>query len=1662
VAGRGAVAGYLDGRSADTAYDHEELIYESQRTRVTRLSNGIGSVVRKELLGPGAVQRVRHEVAILGRLAGATGVSQLAPVPAQPTVLWLADARGSAMAEQLGSLRRRIPAVLGAGLDLAMIVAEIHRRGVIHKDINPANMLVSDSGAVTLIDFDLATTFAEERPDFAHQTEITGTLAYLAPEQSGRTGRPVDQRADLYALGATLYALATGNPVFGEGDSLQLIHDHLARVPTPPIAVNPEVPEDLSDIILRLLEKEPDRRYQSAEGLAYDLAEVSARRVSGDHTPLRLGARDFPLRLVAPSRLVGRDPEIEELRTCFDRAVQGGARGVLVTGPPGVGKTALIDELRPIVTAAGGWFIAGKFDQYGHDSTSDGVTQAMRRLAGLLLAEPEAALVALRSRLRADLGANIRLLTRLVPEFAVIVGEPDVSADDATGDPADLERRMVQVGLALLRAVVSPERPLALIIDDLQWATSAPIGFVDAILTADDLSGLLLVGAYREAEVDEAHPLSAMLARWERLGAVPPPTRLVNLPPAGLVALLAGILRLPDSEAGDLAAAVGERTAGNPYDTVELVNALRRDGALVAGEGSWQWDPATLRRYVGTGDVVDLLAARIDRLPPPVQSVLEIMACLGGDLDLDLLRTAAGLPAAEMQDRLVVALEDGLLVGGQASVDLGGTVRFRHDRVMQAAHSRLTVPERQALHLDLARRLAASSGYAMAAAGQYLPAVGILSDPDRLSDPDECGRVAGLFRSAAATIGMTNYVAAERFLAAATDLLDAAGRAPDDPLGFALDVERHTALYRLGRQADADELFLRIQRRQPDPRILVAPTCVQISSITDRGRPGDAVALGMQLLDRLGLAAPSPERIGAEADRGLTAMIAWVEACDLATDLRRPDISDPEVLAVARVINSIMSAAVFGAPELLPWLVTVVWRLWAEHGPSALLLAPFAQSCTVLNKLRDYRAGRAPVHHMLEFGEARQYEPETSRVRFLFAIGSGQWFGPLEDNIALAQFARERLIHNGDPHFAGLTYGITLPQLLDCAPTLESYAVVVDAGIAYATRTGSEFICAFAMIYRQVARSLRGETDQPGGFDEASFAEAGYVAAAAAQPLVGAYFHTARALTAAIFGNVTDLATHAAAAMPLLPATYGGYPTAWGYLFRSMALAQVVKTGPPDDRPAALAELEDRHRWLVERAADAPGNFRHLSLLVVAERAWATGEYWAATQAFDAALLEARKHGRPWHRALIAERAGVFCREQGLRDNSRRLLSEAHRCYQAWGATAKVAQMRQRYGTPHPADPSSTATGSSTGSTIVGSGTIDLLAILQASQALSSETDLDRLRRSVVEVLGAMTGATTVRILLWNEDLHGWFLTPDGDAAGPPIAVDDAGRQGLVPLTAFRYVERTRAPLLVEDATHDDRFARDPYLAGLDRCSLLVVPIEVQHQPRAVLILENRLGSGAFSAERLDAVMLIAGQLAVSFDNAMVYASLAQKVAERTEALAVTNRRLEMLSATDPLTGLANRRQLEQVLDTEWARLEAREQPLAVAMIDIDHFKTYNDHYGHQLGDRCLQRIAAALVSTVRDTDLTARYGGEEFILVLPGADLETAYRIGRRAGEAVAALREEHVGSPFGIVTVSIGVAATVPSPQSTHTELVRTADAKLYEAKHNGRNQVGGGPAD
>src|SRR4051794_8944672 len=482
-----------------------ELLRGHGRTRVTRLFFGNRTLIRKEPLGSDAEARLAHEAAILERLRGVDGVAQLLDTPPYPGSIVLEDAGG----ESLAALAKPfdVPELIELATGLARTVASMHARGVIHRDIHPGNIVSSRDGGCCLVDFAQATTLAEIRPQFGHPSEIVGALPYVAPEQTGRTGRSVDHRADLYALGATLYEVATGTPPFGAGDPLQLIHDHLARVPVPPAERNPAVPPLLSEIVMHLLEKEPDKRYQTADGVVHDL--TAAREAErGRATAVRVGGHDVPLRLLPPSRLVGRDSEVNALHEAFQGALDGRCRGLLVSGSPGVGKTALVDQLRSVVAETDGWFVTGKFDQYQRDLAFDAGYQAFRALGRLLLAEQDAELDRLRPGILEALGLNAGLLSAVLPEFASLLG---VSPDP--GDPLTAQARAQRAAADALRAIAAPERPLVVVMDDLQWGGRTPLGFIDLVLSERPIEGLLFVGADRGAAGDPANPPGAPLSR---------------------------------------------------------------------------------------------------------------------------------------------------------------------------------------------------------------------------------------------------------------------------------------------------------------------------------------------------------------------------------------------------------------------------------------------------------------------------------------------------------------------------------------------------------------------------------------------------------------------------------------------------------------------------------------------------------------------------------------------------------------------------------------------------------------------------------------------------------------------------------------------------------------------------------------------------------------------------------------------------------------------------------------------------------------------------------------------------------------------------------------------------------------------------------------------
>jgi GAF domain-containing protein/predicted ATPase len=1389
---------------------------------------------------------------VLERLRGVAGAAQLAGEKQYPGSLMLADAGGASLAAAAKPLAAG--ELIGLAVELGRAVAGIHNRGVMHRDISPANIVLSADGRPCLVDFALASSFAEIRLEFTHHSEVAGTLAYLAPEATGRTGRPADQRADLYALGAVLYELATGEPPFGSGDPLRLIHDHLARVPVPPAEANPAVPAALSEIIMHLLEKEPDKRYQTADGLIYDLDRA---RAGPRAAVFSIGEHDVPPRLLPPSRLAGREDEVSELAAAFADALAGQCRGVLVAGTPGVGKTALIDQLRPVVTGGDGWFVAGKFDQYRRDLEFDAGHQAFRALGRLLLAEPEDELARLRERIVAAAGPNASLLAAVLPEFAVLLGV----APEA-GDPLTAQARVQQATVAALRAVASRKRPVVLFLDDLQWAGRTPLGFVDLVLSEAPIEGLLLVGAYREGDIDAAHPLAAPLARWHGQADVRH-LRLANLPEPSLATMVAEMLRA--EQAAGLAEVIEAHTRGNPYETVELLNALRRDGLLTATAAGWRWDEAAVRAHLDRSEVAGLVAVRAADLPEESWRVTEAMACLGGRAELSLLRAATGEPVDAVDQALAPALDEGLLV---AEPGAHPAVRFRHDRIREAILAGLAPGRQRALQLAMARRLAAVPELFAVAAEQYLPAAGAVAGAA------ERRQVAGLLRRAAGQATLTgDHALVHALLTAALTMVD-----PGETATLAeLHTGRHAALYCLGRLEEADEVYRTIESLCPAVLDRADATAVQIRSVTNRSRFAEAVGLGLQSVRELGISVPAADRLAAELDHRFGSWYWWLDHTEAAGDLARPDLTDPVLLAASGLINATLAAAYLaGDTAMVAWLGLEALRICLEHGPAPALVGPATYAAFGAVVLRsDYAAGYRAALRILELAEARGYEPGTSQVRTLFAF-LNCFAEPVENSVQAGQLAREGLIAGGDLANAGYAYYASVSGLLDCAPSLDRYLSEAEAAVTFMLHTGNEMSDQVFGTYRWLAGVLRGESTAAAGESVSTDKYAG-------NPLAQFHAHLSHANAAAIFSDPPGLERHTAAAMPLALVLPGVYPTAVARLLRGLALAGHARNADVGTRGGLLAELDDVTQWLAERAADAPDNFLHLLRLLEAERAWAVGDFRAAALAFDAARYEVAQRQRPWHRALIAEHAASFYLAHGFEQTGHDLLAQARQEYLAWGATAKVAQLDWAYPSLRAPTEAITSADGEVGDfrrdrAVLTTGTIDLLGIVSASQALSAETSITRLHARVVEVLSAITGATGVRLLLWDEDRDGWFLpAPDAGDGGP-------GQEGAVPMSVVRYIQRTHEPLIVPDAARDDRFARDSYFADVDYCSLLAVPILSRGTLRAVLLLENRLLSGAFTDRRLDAVKLIAGQLAVSLDNAQLYAGFRQ-IAEEQAAL---------------------------------------------------------------------------------------------------------------------------------------------------------------------------------
>ncbi|WP_437301240.1 sensor histidine kinase [Sorangium sp. So ce426] len=1465
-----------------------ETLHEGQRgslLRAVRSADGLPVVLKvldPRRSRPQDVDRLKHEYAI-GKLLGHEAV--VAPLALEThdglPALVLEDFGGEPLDHLIGAPMN--PArFLELAVRIAACVAAIHERDILHKDLKPQNILVNTAtGQVKLADLGLASRFSGEQPPAGPPRLIEGSLPYLAPEQTGRMNRGIDSRADLYALGVTFYEMLTGRLPFEAQDPLEWVHCHVARLPPAPSALVPELPEVLSALVLKLLAKMAEDRYQTARGLQHDLERcLSQVRATGRIEPFPLAERDVSGRFQIPRKLYGREGDVAALLCAFDRVVATGSPElVLISGYSGIGKSSLVHELyRPIVRERA-LFLSGKFDQYKRDIPYSTLVQAFRELVLEILVESEDRIAAFRQRLLGALGSNGQLIVDVIPHVELIIGrQPPVPELP----PIEAQSRFRVVFRRFIGLFARKEHPLALFVDDLQWADSASLGLLCELVTHPETRHLLVIGAYRANEVTPTHSLLLALDQARKEGARVSDIVLGPLSREHLGALVSGALHCSREAAAPLSDLVHEKTAGNPFFAIQFLIALHEERLIefdVHAE-AWRWDVTKIREKGFTDNVVDLMVGKLARLPPSTQRALKQLACLGNSAEVALLAMVQGGLEEDMHADLRDAAHEGLVFR------LDGAYKFLHDRVQEAAYSLIPEGERAAAHLEIGRLLASRAApeeleeRIFEIVNQLDRGAALISSREERERAAELNLIAGKRAKAS-----TAYASALKYLAAGAAFLEL----EDDSwerryeLAFALGFHRAGCEFVTGELGAADERLSELAGRARSFADLAAVTCARVELYTMLDRSERAVEICLESLRRVGVAwspHPTDEEVRQEYER----MWRTLGSRPIEALVDLPPMTDPDCRTLIDVLMSGEPPASLTDENLFCLMVGRIANLSLAHGHSDGACMAYVWVGTALGAyFGDYRAGYRFGELGLELAEKRGPLRFKARVDLVFWFMINPWSRDMRTSVDPLRRTFLAAQETGDLAYASYALNGSIALLLTGGAPLDEVNREAESSLEFARKAKFGLIVDLITAQLLFIRALRGSTpalpSDDDDLDEGQFERHldrdRRLSAATCWYWIGK-------LQARLFaGDHASAVDAAARAQRLLWTSRSFLVVAECHFYGALARAGRHDAAPADERPPLLSALAAHREQLEVWADNCPENFRARAALVGAEIARIGGEWDEAAQLYEQAIRAARESGFVHVEALAYEVASRFYRTRGFDLIADTYLREARACYARWGADGKVRQIDQqnpRLSDRRPLAPSA--------SFAARSDELELLSVIKASQTISSEIVLDQLLRTLLTVVLEQGGAQRACLFLCQDERVTMEAeaTLEGKGAATILlapSLDDASWQ-RVPGSLVHYVQRTKERVILHDAAADaGKFSGDDYFTRYRCRSVLCVPILRQAGVAGLLYLENNLLAGAFTSDRLTSLSLLASQAAISLENARL---LSQERAARTSA----------------------------------------------------------------------------------------------------------------------------------------------------------------------------------
>lgn len=1367
---------------------------------------------------------------------------------------------------------------------MARGLREVHAHTDLHQAICLANIRWLADGAVEFLD------------------KAAVPLAYISPEQTGRMNRQIDYRSDYYSLGIVMYELASGHVPFEFDSVMEQIHSHIAKKPLPPGRFNPAIPDALGNIILKLLAKNAEDRYQSLDGLIGDLERCQRALVAGEAIEtFPLAQHDVCDRLQISQKLYGRDNEYVRLLNAFKRVVAGSAEMLLVTGYAGIGKSSLVNEIHKPVVAQGGYFISGKFDQFKRTIPYSAINQAFRELMRQILTESENRIAMWRGKLQKALGPNGQLIVDAIPELEFIIGrQPKVPPLGATRNSFNY------VMQNFVSVFTHSDHPVVLFLDDLQWADAASLKLISLLMKNLDDPCLLLIGAYRDNEIDVAHPLPLTLDLIRKDTDVTT-IEVGGLPEASIADLIADSLRRERADVRPLAQLVYRKTMGNPFFIGQFIKSLHADNLLRFDNGGWHWDLAQIEAAGMTDNVVELLTRELRRLPPETQRLLTIAACIGSRFDVRTLETVGETPQPRIVELMRAATQAGLILPAESMAAQGGSgqsYQFQHDKVQQAAYEGIPKEETDAVHLRIGRLL--------------LQRLSEAEREEHIFDiVDHLNRGRNFLTTAqqASELADLNLFAAKKARQSAAfdvhrdcvHIAEAFGSVDiwSDKQAFMheLYMELINAAFARADYREMERLCQIVCDRSATPAEAIAAKDYLIRCYGAIYKPQELMKTGIEMLEISGI--KLPRNLGEKdiqlARLKLKLALRGRDPMDLA---RLPPATDPDFLLQAFATMAFLG---YGF-TYLAGSNTVLWV--------ALEIVR-----------RSIRYGAAP------------------NAAYAYAVWGRTLAGKLGQPVDGYKFGKLASQLGGDKRLlgaVGIFHGIIRHRQehfrLSLEPLLDTYVKAMEIGDRPGAMVALSFSDAIRFqsgsnvrdalqhirkdldIYRKMdypallgvmipwailfAR-LVGESvdDVTQGREQEDFALA---RKNASDPWGLFYVRTIQSIGELYFGDYASARVHAEEALSLPGFDYGTPSSGFLMWVHSLAALALCRPGS-DAAEQTLRQAKVMQRRFKPWADHAPMNYRHKWLLIEAECQRVAGKPARAARLYEAAITQARDYAFLNDEALSHELAGKFYLAQGSEINARMHLEQAHARYEDWGASAKAHQLEELYpvllGRLHPqrrGDMQSLADAREQ--------EVDVQTVIRASQTLSGEIHLDKLLSKLMLLLIENAGAQKGSLLLVEHDnlFVQAEINTDGIVVQQAKAVEKSGNLSLA---IVNYVKRTREKIVLGDAENDSHFNSDAYIEHERPKSILCLPLQKQGQLVGILYMENNLAVDAFTPQHAELLQILSTQIAISLENAVLYNDLEQKIKARTQALSQKNHEL-----SDTLSSL--RRTQKQLVES--------------------------------------------------------------------------------------------------------------------------------------------------